>query len=123
MAESELFDALAGVQKEVADALDELVSVTLIQRRDTDAPDPVTGIRAGREVPLRVRRTGIAGVAIGSDRTDPESRWVLTVYDRVEVTERDSFRWGGREHKVIRVRGTARSSDTDERYVARVECN
>lgn len=121
MAESSLFDELAALEKEVADALDELVDVVLIQR--SQAEDPVTGLRPPVEVPLKVRREGIAGVSIDPDRTDPRSRWLITIYDRVLVTEDDAIRWAGKEHQITRVRGLARNSGDDERYVSRVETN
>lgn len=121
MANSPLFDALAQVGKEVEAALGTLVDVVLI-KRDVGPRSRTTGKRAGREIPLKVRLEGAAAISINTDRNDPQPKWKLTVFDRVLITEKDAFRWGGQEHQVVSVRGLARN-ETGERYQSMVETN
>ena len=125
MARSRLHRQLARVDGAVAKGLGELVSVTL-HRADPEDRDSVTGepVHTAVEPPLQVRRDGISGVTVGSDKTDPGSRWIITIYDPdVVVTEDDYFTWGtppaGEEpnrHRVRRIPGLVQDDD-DSRYV------
>ena len=128
MARSPLFRQLARVEGAVQKALGTLVSATLHQA-DLEERDSVTGNPAYTPVgPIDVRIEGNAGVAVSSDKTDPGSRLVVTVFDPdVRVTEDDYFTWGtptaGEDpdrHRVRRVLGLVQDDD-GSRYVTRCE--
>ena len=114
---SQLFRDLARVRKDVQDALGTLVDVKLLQ---AGSPDPVSGRPEVTEVPLRVRMEGVAGATVATDKLDPASRWIITVYDPVTITQDDSFEWGQSVHKILRVNGLA-ASTSGQRYVSRCE--
>ena len=118
---SPLFTQLAQVQKRVGRALGTLITVTLVHTDPTQL-DPVTGAPAETRVPLEVRLAGFSGVTVATDKTDPASKYRVTVYDRVVVSKDDAFEWGGERHRVLRVAGPL-ARTTGERYIAVCEVN
>ena len=113
MARSELFDALAEVAGDVAEALEETIPVS-VRSIVPDSEDAATG--EPDYAPAFTRPAVISGAAaidIGADRTEPRSRYRVKFFDpTILVREGDLLSWGdGRDHIVTEVLGKLRDGD------------
>ena len=124
MARSKLFRDLAKVRGRVAEQLGETIPVTL-HRADPSNSDPVTGEPCHAVVgTFQATVDGHSGVSVGTDKTEPGSRHIVTVFDPdLLITDEDYFTWGATSagndvdrHRVRKAPG--RLQDVDgSRYV------
>ena len=131
MAHSRLFRQLAQVRGKIAQQLGETIAVTH-HRADPANRDPVTGEPCFLPPVGTIEATvgGSSGVSVGTDKTEPGSRLILTVFDPdVLVTDEDYFTWGATRagvdpdrHRVRRILPPGLLQDVDgSRYVTRCE--
>ena len=116
MANSDLYNALAGVQRDVQRALGTLIRV----QYSKGSVDPVTGRpTASPEVrDLEVRIDGTDGISIATDKIDSSNRLRITVYDAdVNIQPEDFFTIHGRQRVVTAVSGLVREF-SGSRYVS-----
>ena len=120
-------DALTRLDGKIAEALGETHAVRIYRAADGSAgkPDPVTLERAGEPLELQCKVRRATGKRIRDDESDPDTRWVVSVFEpTVVIREKDWLTWGSdpRPHVVLRVRGLQRDADGSV-YGARVEVN
>ena len=131
MARSRISRQIARVRGRVARQLGDTITVTHY-RADPANRDPVTGEPCFLPPVGTIQATvgGARAVSVGTDKTEPGSRLILTVFDPdVLVTDEDYFTWGAtpagvdpNRHRVRRILPPGLLQDVDgSRYVTRCE--